>query len=65
MQIMMRDFDGQPAGTEQADLIALGGDRFLFPQKEGSYESVSFFGAAKQGLADNLIAPYFAARRVF
>lgn len=63
-RITLRDFDGQPAGTEEGDLIALGGDRFLLAQPGGEHLSVSFFGATKEGLAENLIAPYFAARRV-
>ena len=57
--------NGEPSftGIDQ-DLIALGGDRFLAPQPHGGYVSVSFFGAGKDGRAEDLIAPYFAARRV-
>jgi CubicO group peptidase (beta-lactamase class C family) len=51
-------------GALEDDLIALGGDRFLLPLSDGGFESVSFFGSTKDGRAENLIAPYFAARRV-
>jgi CubicO group peptidase (beta-lactamase class C family) len=56
--------DEPPAAADEGDLIALGGDRFLLPLPDGGFESVSFFGSAKDGRAENLIAPYFAARRV-
>jgi len=56
--------DKLPAATSEGDLIALGADRFLLALPEGGYESVSFFGSTEDGRAQNLIAPYFAARRV-
>jgi CubicO group peptidase (beta-lactamase class C family) len=56
--------DEPPAAAEEGDLIALGGDRFLLALPDGSFESVSFFGSTKDARAENLIAPYFAARRV-
>ena len=56
--------DEPPAAADEGDLIALGGDRFLLAQPDGGFESVSFFGPTTDGRAENLIAPYFAARRV-
>lgn len=56
--------DEPAAAASDGDLIALGGDRFLLPTPDGGYESVSFFGSTKDGRAEDLIAPYFAARRV-
>ncbi len=56
--------DEPPAAEEEGDLVALGGDRFLLALPDGDFESVSFFGSTKQGRAENLVAPYFAARRV-
>jgi CubicO group peptidase (beta-lactamase class C family) len=56
--------DEPPAAMSDGDLVALGGDRFLLPSPDGGFESVSFFGSTKDGRAEDLIAPYFAARRV-
>ena len=56
--------DDPPAAVSDGDLVALGGDRFLLPLPEGGFEAVSFFGSTKDGRAEDLIAPYFAARRV-
>ncbi len=56
--------DEPPAAAGEGDLIALGGDRFLLADPDGGFESVSFFGSTQDGRAENLIAPYFAARRV-
>jgi CubicO group peptidase (beta-lactamase class C family) len=55
--------DEPPAAEDAGDLVPLGGDRFLLALPDGDYESVSFFGSTKEGRAENLIAPYFAARR--
>jgi CubicO group peptidase (beta-lactamase class C family) len=56
--------DEPPAAASEGDLIALGGDRFLLADPDGGFESVSFFGSTHDGRAENLVAPYFAARRV-
>ncbi|HXO31226.1 MAG TPA: hypothetical protein VN901_02605, partial [Candidatus Acidoferrales bacterium] len=55
--------DEPPAAEDAGDLVPLGGDRFLLALPGGDYESISFFGSTKEGRAENLIAPYFAARR--
>jgi CubicO group peptidase (beta-lactamase class C family) len=56
--------DEPPAAAREGDLAALGGDRFLLASPDGEIESVSFFGSTKDGRAEDLIAPYFAARRI-